>query len=172
MPPITNRDDPEIIRANLKPFLEGDLLSWHGLPQLSVTSLFAAFGQPQKQETVNMGWYPAQRLTYPMDVPSGGLAAYVRDKRVLLIEALITPSNIILEYLGSPSAIKPHEIIRPGAYVHEYLFCKKGLVLSVAEPFDKNQPLQIIRVRGIQPLERPEQYGPEFHRSVEDETVW
>ncbi len=74
--------------------------------------------------------------------------------------------------LGSPSAIKPHEILVENTYVHEYLFCERGLVLSVAEPFEEGRPLRIVRCRGIQPIDSPEQFGPEFYQSFEDRIVW
>jgi hypothetical protein len=56
--------------------------------------------------------------------------------------------------------------------VHEYLFCERGLVLSLAEPFEGGQPSQIVRCRGIQPIDSPEQFGSDFYRAFEDEVVW
>jgi hypothetical protein len=77
-----------------------------------------------------------------------------------------------MEGLGQPTAILPHEILSPGAYVHEYLYCKRGLVLSIAEPFQKEQPLKIVRARGVRPLDSPGEFGPELYQPFQDQTVW
>lgn len=165
-------NDPEVARERLQPFLELDLLSWKGLPPLALEILNAALGDPTQREETELGWYPAERYIYKVDASSGGLAAYVRNNSIILIEALVPPPLSVKDGLGEPSLVKPHEILKPNAYVHEYLYCERGLVLSLAEPFQKGQPFEIVRCRGIQPLESPEQFGPELYRSFEDEIAW
>lgn len=165
-------DDSVVVQAILLPFLEWNLSAWKGLPKILVETLNATLGAPQSEEDTELGWYPAKRLTYAVDAPCTGLAAYVRNNEVVLIEALVPPPLSAMAALGEPSAIKPHEILVENAYVHEYLFCERGLVLSVAEPLEGNLPLQIVRCRGIQPISSPEQFGPELYQSFEDRTLW
>jgi len=99
------------------------------------------------------------------------LIAYLRDDEVILVETLTPPPLSAMSRLGEPSAIKPHEILREGSYVHEYLYCERGLVLSIAEPFEKGQAWQIVRCRGIQPIDDPRQFGPEFYLPFEDRSA-
>ena len=165
-------DDPITVRATLRPFLEGDLRSWNGLPALSMVALGAALGEPGKGERTNLGWYPADRYTYAVDSPTGGINAYARDRVVILIETIVAPPLSAMNGLGEPSAILPNEILAPDAYVHEYLYCEKGLVLSIAEPFEKQRPKKIVRCRGIKPLNSPDEFGPEFYLAFENRTAW
>jgi hypothetical protein len=165
-------DDPAAVRSALQPLLAGDLSSWEGLPRLSAGTLRAALGQPEQVEEATLGWYPAQRHTFLVEAPGGGLDAYIRNNDVVLVETLTPPPLSAMSALEEPSAIKPHEILREGSYVHEYLYCEIGLVLSIAEPFDKNQSLRIVRCRGIQPIDDPDQFGPQFYMPFEERSVW
>jgi hypothetical protein len=162
----------ERIREALQPFLALDLLAWQGLPVLPAALLHAALGEPERSEEAALGWYPAQCLTYPRESPSGGLNAYVREGEVVLVEALAPPAVSVLEALGKPDAVLPHEILSPGAYVYEFLYGERGLILSVAEPLAKEQPRQILRCRGIRPLAAPFTLGPELYLPFEDQTSW
>ncbi|MBE9475215.1 MAG: hypothetical protein IMY85_10025 [Chloroflexi bacterium] len=172
MPKNPYIDNSDSTRAVLHPLLELDIPSWNGLAKITVETLYATLGRPKKVEDVELGWYPALQLTYIMDTPSGGLAVYIRNNEVVLIETLIPPPLSAMVGLGPPSAIKPHEILVENAYVHEYLYCERGLVLSIAESFEEGQPHQIVRCRGIRPIDSPEQFGPELYRAFEDKTVW
>ena len=77
-----------------------------------------------------------------------------------------------MERLGEPSAILAHEILVQDAYVPKYLFCGRGLVLSITEPLKHRSTFQIVRCRGLQPLDNPEQHGSEFYQAFEDEVDW
>lgn len=171
---VMNDDTNEaaMARARLQPFLEGDLLAWKGLPRLNVETLNAVLGQPAKEEETNLGWYDAMLYTYETASPSGGIAAYVRDGEAVMIEALVPPPLSAIEGLGEPSAIMRHEILVDGAYVHEYLYCERGLVLSIAEPFEKEEPQRLVRCRGVRPMSSPEEFGPELYMAFEDRQVW
>jgi hypothetical protein len=156
----------------LEPLLALDLMAWHGLPQLPVAALDAAFGAPERAEDARLGWYPARRRTYRLDRPSGGLDCYTREDHAVLIETLVAPPASALEQLSEPSAVKPHEILIDGAYVHEYVYAPRGLVLSVAEPMFSADASRIVRCRGVRPLPHPDDFGPEFYVPFEDQTVW
>ncbi|MGB7921937.1 MAG: hypothetical protein WCF57_01700 [Pyrinomonadaceae bacterium] len=170
---LLSEDRLSSIRLRLDPFLNWNLAAWQGLPELPVQALNRLFAAPASEETAELGWYPAQRLEYPVDnVPSGGLVAYARDNRVRLIEAIVPPPSSVIDTLEEPSAILPNEISVQGAYVPEYLYCQRGLVLSVARPFDETQPLRVLRCRGIHPIERPDQFDTELYRSEQTKTFW
>jgi hypothetical protein len=170
--PDTPLHEREIIRRLLQPFLEGRMLAWNGLAQLSVEAFDDALGEPTAIEDVNLGWYPAQRRTYPMQAPSGGLIVYARQNQVVLIEAIKPTLLSLPEGLEVPCVIKPHEILVEDAYVSEHVFCRRGLVLSIAEPFDKDKPTRIVRVRGFRPIADPTEFGPEYYIAFEDRIAW
>jgi hypothetical protein len=164
-------DDPQLARAALAPLLAGDLAAWRGLPKLRAAALVAALGEPVLREAAQLGWHPADRWVIQPAGVSGELVAFVRDGEVLMVEVAPPPSPD-LEALETPCAILPHEILREGAYVHEYLYCSRGLVLSVAEPFDQSLVRSIVRCRGIRPIEKPELFGPELYCAFEDRKSW
>lgn len=149
-----------------------DLGAWRGLPELSPESLDAVFGSPSQAEPSYLGRYPAHRSTYQLDRPSGGLHAYSRDERVVLVETLLPPPASALSALGPPTEAKPHEILVDGAYVYEWVYAPRGLVLSVAEPFDAPENRRIVRSRGVRPLASADEFGPEFYLAFEDQTSW
>lgn len=82
------------------------------------------------------------------------------------------PDINVLNQLGQPTAILADELFMEGYYVHEYLYCDRGLVLSVAESLSKAKRLRIVRSRGIPVLDSPKDFGPNYYRSFEDDTVW
>ena len=165
-------NDPIAVKAAVQPFLDGNLLLWKGLPRTTVEIFSAAIGNPAKVEEAGLGWYPASRYTFELESASNGLAAYARGGDVILIEALAAPPLSAMHGLGDPTAILAHEILLQGTYVHEYLYCEKGLVLSVAEPFQKDLPIKVVRCRGVRPLSSLDEFGPEFYQAFEDKMVW
>lgn len=164
--------DPLAVKAAIQPFLDGNLALWKGLPRIAVETLSSAIGKPTKIEEAGLGWYPADRYSFAVKCASDGIAAYVRNREVILVEAFTAPSLPAIDDLGKPTAILPHEILVQDAYVHEYLYCERGLVLSIAEPFQEGQPSKIVRCRGIRPLISVDEFGPEFFQAFEDRTVW
>lgn len=88
---------------------------------------------------------------------------------VVLIETLLEPDASVLAELGPPSAAKAHEILVNDAYVHEWVYADRGLVLSVAEPFAAPTDRRVVRCRGVRPLKTADDYGPEFHMAFEDD---
>ena len=164
--------DPQTVLEILQPMLEWDLSSWKGLPRITVEILSTALGDPVKKEESMLGWHPAINYVYETKHPSGGLGAYVRTNNVVLVEVLNPPPLAAMKSLDGPTIIKPHEILDKRGYVHEYLYGDRGLILSILEPFDKSQPMQIIRCRGIKIINSPEEFGPEFYQAFEDKMSW
>jgi len=158
--------------AVLEPLLALDLAAWHGLPDVAVAEFDAALGPPENAEDAHLGWYPARRLTYRLARPSGGLQCYSRDDRAVLVETLVAPPPAVLAQLGPPSGVKPHEILVEDAYVHEWVYAPRGLVLSVAEPFGAPEDRRVVRCRGVRPLAGADDFGPEFYMAFEDRTSW
>lgn len=160
------------VQQSLQPFLDLDLLAWKGLPLLSVAAMDDAFGSPGAVEDDYLGWNPAQRRIYSFEAASGGLIAYARQGRIVMIETIHPPTLESLEGIEDPCVIKPHEIIVDGAYVGEHVYCKRGLVLSIAEPFEEGKPRWLVRCRGFEPINDPTEYGSDYHIAFEDRTVW
>jgi hypothetical protein len=160
------------LREQLEPFLSGNLSAWRGLPEASPAEFDALFGAPAERGIADLGFYPAERSVYPADSPSGGVIAFARHDRVVLIQALRPPPVSAMQDLPAPCGIKGHEILVPGAYAHEYVYCGLGLVLTVARPFKAGGPDRIARCRGIRPIAAADDFGPEYYKAFEDQTSW
>jgi hypothetical protein len=169
---VTDPIPPHTARADdlLEPMLELALTRWRGLPPITITMLEATVGPPESSEDAQLGWYPARLTTHPSRRPSGGLRCYSREGEVVLIETLLEPDASVLSELGPPSGAKAHEILVDDAYVHEWVYADRGLVLSVAEPFTAPTDRRVVRCRGVRPLATADDYGPEFHMAFEDRT--
>ena len=161
-----------MLHDDLRPFLQGDLLSWRGLPAVTQDALDAALGIPEEHTTTDLGFYAAERYVYPLDVPSKGIIAYARRRRVVLIEAIRPPPASAMEGLPEPWGIKAQEILVSDFYAHEYVYCEMGLVLTVAEPLSGSGPVKLVRCRGIRPIKTVEEFGPEYYKSFEDQVQW
>ncbi|MGI8807231.1 MAG: hypothetical protein ACR2KK_05230 [Acidimicrobiales bacterium] len=165
--------DVSDIASVVRRLQNGDFDSFRGLPVLSAAALDEVLCPPADRTEVQLGWYPATKATYRTTDPAGPVVAYVRGGGVVMIEAgRPRPAGDMLKALGEPSSILPNELLMPGAYVHEYVYGSRGLILSVAEPFEAGQPWQIIRSRAIVPLQAGRALGPELYRAAEDADVW
>lgn len=156
----------------LEPLLALDPVAWRGLPALAVAEADLALGPPAEVEETGLGRYPAQRRSYRLDRPSGGLDCFARDGQVVLVETLVPPPAAVLAALGEPSGVKPHEILVEGAYVPEWVYAERGLVLSVAEPFAAPADRRVVRCRGVRVLASADDFGPEYHVAFEDRTSY
>lgn len=156
----------------LHPFLHHDLLAWPGLPAITVAELTEALGQPADRDVTTLGFYPADHYTYPLEAPSQGITVYARHQQVVLIQALVPPPTSAMAELPEPCGIKAQEILVPGAYAHEYVYCDRGLVLTVAKALNHHDPDCLVRCRGIQPIATVEAFGPDFYRPFEDQMYW
>lgn len=141
------------------------LAEWNGLPPCLNTDLARSFGTPSEAVEVSLGAFPALRESYSApNLPATGFMAYSRAHRVTVIETAAPPPLEVLETLGEPDARMPQEFSLPGYYVREFLFCRRGLVLSVAEPSGAAEPLvKIVRCRGIAVLNAPFEYGADYY---------
>lgn len=157
---------------DLKPFVEGDLRSWRGLPTASSSDLDHVLGRPEKREVSKLGYHPAERYVYALDVATRGLMAYVRDNRVVLIEAIQPPPISAIEDLPKPCGIKPQEILVPNAYAHEYVYCEIGLILTIARALKGDAPDLLARCRGIRPIAAADEFGPDYYKPFEDQIAW
>lgn len=158
--------------SELESLLFGNLMLWKGLPNISVIELEVLLGKTEESETVKLGAYPAQRLKFPQQKGNRALMAYVRYGQVVMVEVLPPPDFNVLSGLPKPTTILPQEISVEGAYAHEYLYCERGLLLTVAQSFEKSEHHRLIRCRGIQPLSSPDQLGPDLYMPLDTEVKW
>lgn len=157
----------------LRPVLDLSLAAWRGLPSWPTTDVTAAIGKPEDQRDTMLGMFPAQQQTHRLpDRPAGGLIVFSRQGQIVLIETLRPPSMETLTVLGEPDARKAHELSAPDAYVWEYVYCDRGLVLSVTEPFDETEPKRIVRCRVLPRLMHPQEYGAAFYLPLASRTAF
>jgi hypothetical protein len=146
-------------------------VNWRGLPEASRAEFDALFGPPRDEQEATLGDRPARRLEY-VDAESAGLIAWERAGRVVMIESTVRPPVSVIAELPAPSAVLAHEILIPGAYAHEYLYCPTGLVLTVSQSLERNGTERIVRLRGVAPLARVEDFGPAYYRPFDDQVQW
>jgi hypothetical protein len=172
---VTDAGRPDA-RAALDPLLRLDLAAWAGLPRLVVADLVAAFGPPARDEEARLGSYPARRLGWDVEGPSGGLDAFVRAEGVVMVATRHAPppeaAPALLAALGEPCAVLPQEVRAVGAYVHEHLYCARGLVLGVSVPHGAGGPSGIVRCRGIRPIASREEFGAELYQPADQRITW
>lgn len=153
-------------------FLLGDLSEWTGLPELTIVDLVSIVGEPVTETVARLGRAPATRILFRPSEPARDFAVYVRNERVVLLEVPHRLPLSVLEELPQPDAILPHEVLDPQGYVHEYLYLRRGLALSVVEPFAQHDERRIARYRGFRSLSDVAEFVTEFYLAFEDQTYW
>lgn len=155
----------------LDPLIAGDLLAWHGLPLIEADDLEGLLGLIQKRSKVLLGAYSAKRYLFKVGNSGQEVAAFMRLGTVVMIEILQPPPLSTMEKLEQPCAMLPQEILLEDFYTYEYLYCSRGLVLTVAKPLDeeKGQEDRLIRCRGIRPIESEKDFGPELYMPRESQ---
>lgn len=156
------------LHAHLAPLLAADPLAWRGLPPARVADFDALFGIPQMLQEQTLGARPATRRVYR---DGHGLVLWSREGQAVMVEAGTLPPPALVAQLPTPDRILAHEILVPGYYAHEYLYCAIGLVLTVAKPLREGQA-HIARCRGIAPLAAPQDFGPDYYLAFEDQISW
>lgn len=164
--------DPVALGERLEPFTAGRLTAWQGLPEIRTGDLAALLGEPLERTTVKVGAYPAQRWRFQAGRGRASLVAFTRDDRVFMVEVSPPPDRAALEGLPEPTAVLPQEISVEGAYAHEFLYAERGLVVTLAQQFGESEPRQLLRCRGIRPLEGRKQFGPELYMPLDTDIKW
>ena len=163
----------------LAPMLRLDPAAWVGLPEATVADFDELLGPPAAFEETTLGSYPARRRRYEAGGASDGLILYSRGDRAVMVETPRPPPLSALAALPEPDAVLARELRLPDAYPHEYLYCATGLVLTVAVPLgtieddeDEATPNGILRCRGIRPLARVEEFGPDYYLPLDRRVRW
>jgi hypothetical protein len=161
----------ENIKKKLTPLIAGNLLDWHGLPLIEVDNLEDLIGPIQKRTEALLGAYSADRYLFKIGSSGQEIAAFVRQGTVVMIENLQPPPLSAMEHLEQPCATLPQEILVEDFYSYEYLYCSRGLVLTVAKPLEEegSQGERLIRCRGIRPIASEMDFGPELYMPWESE---
>lgn len=162
----------EKLRQRLEPLLSGELARWDGLPRVSVAELVALGGKPLARDSVKLGAYSAERLRFFSQEAQRALLAYARDEAVVMVELVPPPDIAVMTELGEPDAVLPQEMFLEDAYAHEYLYCARGLLLTVAQPFGAAAPNRLHRCRGIASLNDPGALGPELYTPLDTDVKW
>jgi hypothetical protein len=119
-----------------------------------------------------VGAYPAERLEIPRVGRGRTLAIFVRHGRVIMVEVLPPPGMEAVADLPEPTVVLPQEIELEDAYAHEYLWAERGLLLTLAQPFDLPEPDRLVRCRGIRPLAHRRELGAELYMPLDTQVKW
>jgi hypothetical protein len=155
--------------------LDFRLAEWHGLTPCLTADIVRIFGAPSSADDAYLGSYPAIREMYSAPKSAAtGLIVYSRADRVVAVETVEPPPVEAMDSLGQPDARKPPEFTLPDYLVREYLYCRHGLVLSVAESLTSvtGPRLKIVRCRGIPILAAPHEYGAEYYLALQNSLVF
>ena len=150
------------------PLVAGRPLDWRGLPPTAAAELDAVLGAPASLEEGLLGYYPAERRSYRTG--EAEILAWMRDGACVMVEVPVDLPAAALDGLEAPCAVLPQEIEVEGGYAHELVYCGRGLVATVVEPFVKGKGEQVVRLRGIAPIASRDGFGPDLYRSLEDQT--
>lgn len=154
-------------------FVQGNITNWKGLPKdLLIEDLITLFNNPLTTIEDSLGYYPAIKYGFAVDNNKETLIAYVRQKHVILIETKILPNQILLNQLPKPDVILPNEILIENAYAAEYIYCEKGLNLTIAKYFNKKLPDKIIRCRGFEKINNSNEFDGRYYKSFDDLISW
>lgn len=153
----------------IRPLLLGRPAEWRGLPPTPVAEIDDALGAPAAVEQSELGYYPAERRLYPVEGREA--IVWARKGVAVMVEAPGPFPPSALTGLEPPCAVLANEISVPGGYAPERLFCGRGLVATVFEPFGTGEGV-VLRLRGMAPVATPAQFGPELYKAFEDQVRW
>jgi hypothetical protein len=149
----------------IRPLTAGRPGEWHGLAGTAVALFDDVLGPPVAVEQAELGYYPAERRDY------GGPIVWARNGQAVMVEVACDLPAAALDGLEAPCATLPNEILLPDGYPHEQLFCRRGLVVTMVQPYAGGEN-RIVRLRGIAPIADPAEFGPELYRAFEDQVHW
>jgi hypothetical protein len=149
----------------IRPLTAGRPCDWHGLAATPVAEFDSALGAPFAVAEAELGYYPAERRDY------GVVVVWARDGRAAMVEAACDLPAAALDGLEAPCAVLPNELLLADGYPHEHLFCSRGLVVTMLQPYSGGES-RILRLRGIAPIAGPAEFGPELYRAFEDQVHW
>lgn len=155
--------------------LEFRLVDWQGLPSSTTLELTQRLGVPADTFNTYIGMQSAIAMKFPMNsFPALGLIAYLRGNQVLALETFNPPPASVLSVLGPPDIRKPGEFLLAGYLIHEYVFCKRGLALSVADalPSEPKTAIKIVRCRGIASLASPSEFDARYYLAQQSRRVF
>ncbi len=166
---------PDALQSALGALLDFRLAQWEGLPPCLASEVKAIFGPAGETAEAQLGAYPARRETIPVaGSAAGGLILYSRAERVLAVETAVPPPIEAMTPLGDPDIRKPPEFALAGYSVLEFLYFRRGLVLSVAQALsaDLEPKLKIARCRGIPRLTAAHEYGAEYYLAMKHRVLF
>lgn len=155
--------------------LEFRLKDWNGLPDCTTSDIEQRLGAPIRIDNAYLGAYPAVMTEYPvLESAAKGLRVYSRSGQVVAIESNNPPSAAALSTLEQPDVRRLGEFSLPGYLVREYLYCRRGLILSVAGTLTPamTQSMKVVRCRGIAPLVAPQEYDARYYLAQQSRLVF
>ena len=155
--------------------LDFRLVEWNGLPPCLSSDIASSLGVAVTASDGYLGAYPAVRETYVAPASAaGGLVVYSRAHRVIVVETIEPPPVEAMKPLDAPDIRKPPEFSLAGYSLREFLYLRRGLVLSVAESLmtDVQPMVKIARCRGIRILTAAHEYGAEYYLALKNRVLF
>ncbi len=157
----------------IRNFIEGRLADWQGLPLLTVGGLSEILGAPVRHAEAPLGTATAPRYTFELRERDASLFAHEANAHIVLVEISPPPGLDALEGLPEPTAVLPQEIRIDRAYAHEYFYAERGLLLTIAKPFEAHVEDRLVRCRGIRPLPPTARTpGPDLYAPLATRIKW
>jgi len=166
---------PTELNDALSALLDFRLAKWNGLPPCLTSDITSILGVAEASSDAYLGAYPAIREPYPVPASAaGGLIVYSRAQRVIAVETVEPPPLEAMKPLGDPDITKPPEFALVGYSIREFLYFRRGLILSVAEALTPNASprAKVARCRGIRTLTAPHEYGAEYYLALKNRVLF
>ena len=137
------------IQLKNQPFIDLELKKWKGLGFYTIDEFSELFGQLEEVRDSKVGYFPAICYQYHVDNVKYPLKIYERGGIAIMLEIEAILDIALLDDLEEPSVILLPELSIEEAYAHEYLYCNRGLLITVLEYDNPTRKNEIMRIRGF-----------------------
>ena len=170
----TSSNIPETysLKAQLDSLVRGDIDRWYGLPSVSIDEVKSILGKAEEVQEAAVGAHPAGLYRFSHSPSGSKIDIYERHGMAIMVEVRPVPNVDLLSVLGAPTAVLPQELSIEGAYAHEYLYCDRGLLMTVAQDLSGKIPDKVIRLRGIKKMKGPDELNSELYFPLDAQENW
>ena len=154
----------------LNHFLHDEFHKLNGLPSCTIGFVKNKYGSPVSIKETQLGISSANKHT--LHINNQEIGIYERNNNFLIVSKRVEFEMKFLSDFGEPCEILPQQIDVQNHYAHEYLFCEKGLLITVLEPLNKQLEKTISRIRAIQAISDPKNLSPELYLSLDNQINW
>jgi hypothetical protein len=160
------------LEVKFEALVRGDIGNWEGLPNITTKDLESFLGEANEIQKTILGAYPALLYKFSHKLSGRNLNVYERYEKIIMVEVIPVPDSDLISILPKPDVILSQEIFIEGAYAHEYLYCKHGLMLTVAQDLISQEPNKVVRCRTIQSIKQPQDLNSELYFPLDAREKW